>query len=131
MNDDAIPIIEVYRGVGLHDQQPPKRVDEVRRAIDAVYDQHDLDRLLEIAGDPIWPPEARLFAAAKLEATHQIAADERKVRPAIDLALVHAKVAGLNSNSWRHQRYYASLLDHGPGPGSKAPIAREQALIEE
>lgn len=128
-DDDAIPLIEVHRGVGLHDQQPPKRLDEVRRAIDAVYDQHDLDRLLEIAGDPSWPPEARLFAAAKLEATHQIAADERKVRPSIDLALVHAKVAGLNSKNWRHPTYYASVLDPGPAPG-RAWIARERTLAD-
>lgn len=126
---DAIPIIDIYRGVGLHDQQPPERLAEVRRAIDAVYDEHELDRLLEIAGDPVWPPEARLFAAAKLEATHQIAVDERKVRPAIDLAVVHATVAGLNSQSWRHPRYYASLLDPGPGPG-RTWIERERTLAD-
>jgi hypothetical protein len=129
MNDDAIPVVEIYRGIGLHDQQSPERLIEVRRTIDAVYDQHDLNQLLEIAGDPTWPPEARLFAAAKLEATHQIAADERKVRPLIDLELVQACVAGLGSKNWRHPTYYASVLDPGPAPG-KVWVKRERPLAD-
>jgi hypothetical protein len=131
MTDDAdlIPVTEYYRGVGLHDQQPPERLDIVRRAIDRVFDQHDLDRLLAIAGDPVWPPEARLFAEAKLEAVYQIAVDERKERPLIDLARANAAVAGLNSQKWRDPSHYASLLDPGPAPG-KAWVKREQTLGE-
>ena len=129
MNDDAIPVIEIYRGVGLHDQQSSERLGLVRQAIDAVYDQHDLNQLLEIAGDPTWPPEARLFAAAKLEATHQIAADERKVRPPIDLELVQACVAVLGSKNWRDPAYYASVLDPGPAPGA-AWVKRERPLVD-
>lgn len=127
--DDQIPVTEFYRGVGLHDLQGPDRLEIVRRAIDDVYDQPHLPRLLEIAGDPMWPPEARLFAAAKLEATHQIAADDRKVRPDIDLSLVQAVVAGLNSVKWRDPARYGSLLDPGPGPGEPGGVKREQPLI--
>jgi hypothetical protein len=118
-DSDTIPVTATYRGVGLHDQQSAKRLDVVRRAIDGVFDQRDIDRLFEIARDACWPPEARLLAAAKLEAMVQIAVDERAVRPPIDLTLVQAIVAGLDSAKWRHPRYFASLFDPGPAPGEK------------
>lgn len=114
---DQITVVSFHRGVGLHDRQSPERLDVVRRAIDNVFDQRDLDQLFEIAGNPSWPPEARLFAAAKLEATYQIAVDERRERPTIDLMRVQAAVAGLNSEKWRDPLHYASLLDPGPAPG--------------
>lgn len=128
MNDDEITIIETYRGVGLHDQQSAERLDIVRAAIDRVYDVHDLDRLQAIAADPVWPPEARLFAAAKIEATFQIAVDERKERPPIDLARVHASIPGLNSVRWRDPWKYGSLLDPGPGPDHPGAVKRAQPL---
>jgi hypothetical protein len=116
-DDDTIPIVAIHRGVGLHDQQSPERLDVVRRAIDDVFDGTDVGQLSRIADDPRWPPEARLFAAAKLEALLEIAADERTVRPAIDLVRVRASVAGLSSMKWRHPTHFASLLDPGPAPG--------------
>lgn len=124
---DTIPVVATYRGVGLHDLQSPDRLDLVRRAIDNVFDQRDIDRLFEIAGDAHWPPEARLLAAAKLEAVYQIAVDERTARPPIDLTLVQATVAGLDSVKWRHPQFFASLFDAGPPPGVKWP-EREQPL---
>jgi hypothetical protein len=111
--------VGAHRGIGLHDHQSPERLDVVRQAIDSVFDHNDVDRLLGIAADPTWPPEARLLAAAKLEALHQIAVDERKERPPLDLELVRAVVAGLNSQTWRHPHYFASLLDPGPSPGQQ------------
>jgi hypothetical protein len=114
---DQIPVVSFHRGVGLHDQQSPERLIVVRQAIDDVFEQQDLARLQEISEDPSWPPEARLFSAAKLEAMYQIAVAERKERPLIDLARVHAAVAGLNSEKWRDPLHYASLLDPGPAPG--------------
>ena len=44
MNDDAdeIPIIETYRGVGLHEHQNADRLDVVRRAIDNVFEEDAL-----------------------------------------------------------------------------------------
>jgi hypothetical protein len=128
-DDDEIPVVDFYRGVGLHDQQIPDRLDVVRRAIDSVFDQHDFRRLLQIAGDHTWPPEARLFSAAKLEAMHQIAVDERKERPPIDLARVAAAVAGLNSQKWRDPDAFSSLLDPGPTP-DKPRVKRAQPLAE-
>ncbi|MBR1154182.1 hypothetical protein [Bradyrhizobium sp. JYMT SZCCT0428] len=126
---DQIPIIGHYRGVALHDQQSPERLEAVRHAIDRVYDQHDLDRLLQIAGDPIWPPEARLFAAAKLEAIFEIAVEGRKERPSIDLMRVQASVVGLNSVNWRNPWAFGSLLDPGPEPGKPGAAKRETPLV--
>jgi hypothetical protein len=116
-NYDAIPVVEVYRGVGLHDQQSPERLDAVRQAIDLVFAEHDFVRLLELADDASRPPEARLLAAAKLQAAHELAVQDREKRPMIDLARVQASVAGLDSLKWRHPQFYASLLDTGPAPG--------------
>jgi hypothetical protein len=122
---DTIPVAATHRGVRLQDLQSAERLDVARRAIDDVFEQVDIGELSGIAGDPRWPPEARLFAAAKLEAMMEIAADERALRPVIDLARVQACVAGLNSVKWRHPRYYASLLDPGPGPGEVWPERQE------
>ncbi|WLA62377.1 hypothetical protein [Bradyrhizobium diazoefficiens] len=126
-DSDMIPTIATHRGVRLHDLQSPERLDVVRRAIDDVFEQVDIGQLSDIASDPRWPPEARLFAAAKLEAMLEIAADERAVRPVIDLARVQACVAGLDSVKWRHPRYYTSLFDAGPAPGEVWP-EREEPL---
>ncbi|MGY4170959.1 hypothetical protein [Bradyrhizobium sp. USDA 4529] len=132
MNDDndAIPVIETYRGVGLHDQQSPERLVVVRRAIDTVFDVQDYDRLLEIARDVTWPPESRMLAGAKLESAYQMAVDERRERPPIDLVKVGACTTGLNSQRWRDPWHYGSLLDPGPAPGHPGPVKRECDLTE-
>jgi hypothetical protein len=126
-DDDAIPVVEHYRGVGLHDEQSPKRLEVVRRAIDKVFEQQEIAELMQIAGDPTWPPEARLLAGAKLKAMHQVAVDERRERPPINLTRVNAMTPGLDLQKWRHPRYYASLLDPGPAPG-KSWVKRERPL---
>jgi hypothetical protein len=127
-DDDAIPVVGFHRGVGLHDQQSAERLDEVRRAIDRVFDQHDHIELLGIARSPAWPPEARLFAAAKLQAVYELAAQDREKRPFIDLARVEASVAGLNSQNWRDPWYYASMLDQRlPGV---VWVKREEPLLD-
>jgi hypothetical protein len=118
---DAIPIIEIYRGVGLQDQQTPERLAIVRQAIDLVFAEHDFGQLFEIADDAGRPPEARLLAAAKLQAAHELAVQDREKRPLIDLVRVQASTAGLNSLRWRHPAYFGSLLDPGPGPGEVWP----------
>lgn len=126
---DQIPIVAYHRGIGIHDMQSAERIEVVKRAIDRVYDEHDLDRLLAIAGDVTWPPESRLFAAAKIEAAHQIATDERKVRPLVDISRVHASVPGLDSQHWRDPWAFGSLLDPGPGPGQPGAVKREVPLV--
>lgn len=126
--EDAIPIIETYRGVGLHDCQTEDRLRLVRGEIDKVLALDEVDQLVDLCGNVRWSPESRLLAAAKLQATHQLAAEDRKTRPAFDLSFVVACVAGLDSVYWRDPSNFASLLDHGPAPGEQGPVPRATPL---
>jgi hypothetical protein len=123
-----MPSIETYRGVRIHDFQPRKRIEEtVKPAIDDVYTMNDAQQLFDYARDNQNPPEARLFAAARCEATWQIAAETRTTRPPIDIALLRAHVAGLNCRRWIDLRHYTTALDPW---NFKAPL-RETPLREE
>ena len=70
------------------------------------------------------PPEARLFAAAKVEVLFELSVEERRIRPGISLERIRASVAGLGTRCWRDPDRYCSLLDHGG-------VEREQPLISE
>jgi hypothetical protein len=120
-----IPTIDVHRGVGIHDNQPPARIKLVRAAIDIVARMSDVTELAEFAADAMQPPESRLFAAGKIEAGYQISAEERRNRPAIDLDRVRATVAGLDEMDWRDPDRFASLLDCGDA------VLREHSLADE
>ena len=121
---NRIPIVEVYRGVGIHDQQPADRIERiVKPEIDAVYDMRDLEALYEFTGDVARCPEARLFSAAKIEALWQQATEERRQRPDIDLETVRARVAGLDSATWRSRWVYGTLRDTPSAPGCSRPGA--------
>lgn len=109
--DDRLPISEEYRGVGIHAGQPPARVAVVKAAIDAVYALSNPTRLLAYLETSANPPEARLFAAARLRAAHELAAESRIGRPKMDMTYVAACAAGLESRTWQHPRKYTSLLD--------------------
>lgn len=122
---DRIPIVETYRGVGIHDQQPRDRIDGVvKPAIDRVLGIGDVKRLADYAADTGNPPEARLLASARVEAMWELAAESRESRPEIDLAVVKASVAGLQSTRWRSSQYYGSLLDRSDQPGRRRQVSR-------
>ncbi|MER9590928.1 hypothetical protein NKI94_19245 [Mesorhizobium australicum] len=125
---DRIPTIGEHRGVGLHDCQSKERLALVRREIDSVLDLHDITLLVEVAADVGWSPEARLLAASKLKAMHQISAEDRKSRPMFDMAYVTACVCSLDSRSWRSPTHFCSLLDPGRGPHEAGPVARDVPL---
>jgi hypothetical protein len=110
--DDQIPVVEIYRGVGIEDQQPPERIKFVKRAIDHIHAMGDPDLLAAYADDADNPPEARLFAAAKVEVELEIATAERRLRPVTSLERLRASTAGLGSRRWRDPDRYCSLLDH-------------------
>ena len=142
--DPKIPIIEVYRGVGLHDHQDAARLSVVRAAIDHVHDLDDLDRLLAFLENSRNPPEARLFAGAKIEAAFALAAEERRERPDIDLAYVAALTAGLDSQHWRDSTRYGPIFDPdatprdepfdstcAPPPARRPPMRRSASLRAE
>ena len=123
-----IPTIGEHRGVGLHDHQDEARLNVVRREIDSVLELADATLLVEIAADVSWSPEARLTAAAKLKAMHQLAAEDRKTRPNFDLAYIEACTAGLDSVYWRSPWHYGSLLDPGRAPHEAGPVQRDAPL---
>jgi hypothetical protein len=118
-----IPIVGEHRGVGLHDNQSPGRIKIVKAAIDRVARMSDVLKLVDFAADPQEPPEARLFAASKIEVEYAMAADERRNRPTVDLDRVCASVSGLDSIEWRSPVVYGTDLENGG-------IEREQALDE-
>ena len=76
-----IPVVEIYRGVGIEDQQPPERIEFVKREIDRVHRMSGVDELADYAGDPLNPPEARMLAGARAEALWELAGEERRPRP--------------------------------------------------
>ena len=128
---DNIPIVETYRGVGIHDAQPAERINAiVKPAIDHAMALTDLDALADFAGDITRAPEARLLAAAKCDAIFRIAVEERRERPPIDLDKVRAAVAGLNSIQWRSPWAYCSILSPGPMPGGIGPEPRVPPLSD-
>jgi hypothetical protein len=108
-----IPTIASHRGIGVHNHQTPTRVKIVKAAIDRVARMSDILKLTHFAADPQQPPEARLFAANKVEVEYQLSAEERRNRPTIDLDRVRASVAGLDSVEWRSPVVYGTDLEHG------------------
>jgi hypothetical protein len=109
---DEISTIETYRGVGIHDNQPQSRIEGVvKPEIDRVHAMRDAPALFAFACAPLNCPEARLLAAARCEAAWELAAENREVRPNVDLVKLRAFVAGLDSAGWRDPYAYTTLLD--------------------
>ena len=114
--------IATHRGIGIHDCQSPPRIKVVMAAIDRVARMSDILELASFAADPKMPPEARLFAANKVQVEYQVAAEERRNRPIIDLDVVRCTVAGLDSVVWRNPWFFSSLLDPGDGVPREKPL---------
>jgi hypothetical protein len=119
-----IPTIAAHCGIGIHDHQTPARIKIVKAAIDRVARMSDILELAAFAADPWQPPEARMFAASKIECEYELAAEERRNRPIIDLERVRATVAGLDSVEWRSPVVYGTDLQSGG-------VEREEPLDEE
>jgi hypothetical protein len=120
-----IPTIAIHRGIGIHDHQSPARIKVVKAAIDRVARISDILELADFAADPQQPPEARMFAANKVEVEYEVAAEERRNRPIVDLDLVRATVAGLDSLEWRSPVVYGTDLEDGGVPREE-PLAGEE-----
>ena len=119
-----IPTIASHRGIGIHDHQSPARIKVVKRAIDRVALMSDILELADFAADRRQPPEARLFAASKIEVEYEVATEERRNRPIIDLDRVRATVAGLDSLEWRSPVLYGTDLEVGG-------VEREEPLVDD
>lgn len=110
--DQRLPIAGSHRGVDLFADQPAERIEGiVKPAIDAVLGIASAIGLAGYAGDARHPPEARLLAAARVEALWHLAAEGRAIRPLVDLDRLRASVAGLDSVMWVDPERHGSLLD--------------------
>jgi hypothetical protein len=124
--NQQIPTIGLYRNVPLHDFQSGERVETiVKPAIDDVFATAELGALVAYAGDTHNPPESRLLAAALAEASFDVAAEERRERPELDVERLRASIAGLRSARWINSRAFNSLLDTPPRPGERGPDERD------
>ena len=119
-----LPTDGAHRGVELFAGQPAERIEEiVRPAIDAVHGIASAQALVAYAGDPRHPPEARLLAAARVEALWQLAAEGRAIRPLVDLDRLRASVAGLDSVLWQDPERHGSDLDPAGAVERTEPLA--------
>src|SRR5262245_298300 len=109
---DDIPVVERYRGCGLHDAQTPERLRIVRAAVDRVYSLDQVERLVEHARNVANPPESRLLAVARCRALWELAQESREPRPLVNMMYVEALVAGCGSRTWRSPTHFCSELDH-------------------
>lgn len=126
-----MPVQEMYRGVGIHAFQEVARVAVVKRDIDAVYSLYTVEALLSFVEDYSYSPEGRLFAGAKILALHESAAGSRTKRPDIDLDLLKAHLAGLDSLKWADPWHYGTLLQpHGPRDSRPCRTESERAAFE-
>ena len=132
MTEDRIPAVEIYRGVRVHDAQSQERIDRaVKPAIDRVLAMASAGELVAVVGNRSWPPEARLAAAAVIEAMFEASIAQRLERPKVDHDYVIACVAGLDSGKWRNPAYYECLLDGCRGPDSPRAAERPAQFREQ
>jgi hypothetical protein len=93
-DDDAVPILMEYRGIGIHTGQSSERIEAVvKPEIDCVFELTDVEALFDHAVDVTRSPESRLFAAPKVEAAWKLAAESRRLRPDVNLGRLRACVA--------------------------------------
>jgi len=111
-DDRPLPAAEVYRGVKVFGLQRQDRIESVvKPEIDEVYLITDAQALVRYAADAGHSPEARLFAAARVEAIWQLAAEGRAIRPRVDLLYLRAAIGGLDSVKWVSIYRHGSMFD--------------------
>ena len=129
-----IPIVETYRGVGIHDFQDAEHIATVvKPAVDHVFALSDARALFEYAGHYLNPPEARLFAGAKVRAMRELRANAHEQRGHLgDLEDLDATLAGLDSLTWIDTWHIGCLLEVDPPGAPQRPprSAHQQARIE-
>jgi hypothetical protein len=120
-DNDLIPTAGHHRGVPVHAGQSVRRLTVVRGDIDAVFALTTVDELMAFAGDVMRAPESRLLAGALLEARHTAATTNRDATP-VDIDLVRAVTAGLDSVGWRNPFAFGTLLDPRPAIERPEPL---------
>jgi hypothetical protein len=130
MASDRIPVVETYRGVGIHVFQPPERIALVKREIDHVYTINDIEELWKYADSNRNSPESRLFAIELVNAMWAAAEEKQTKRPDVDIVKVRACVIGLDTLRLMSSEYYTSSW-HPWGPDGPWPVKRETPLTDE
>jgi hypothetical protein len=121
-----MPIVATHRGVGIHAFQTTERIASVvRPAIDHVFTLDDPRELMSYVRSMSNPPEARLFAKAKLLVLFDLAVERREARPKIDRELVEVITAGLESLYWADPASFCALLDAHNSPDAHNPPGEE------
>jgi hypothetical protein len=129
-HDDEIASCGAYRSVPLFAGQSEARLEVVRRDIDDAHLLSDPRAFLAFLDDVSRAPEARLYCQARLLAEHELAVEDRRQRPTIDIDLVKA-YGYLASRRWQNRQHHCSLLDGSPPPGGPYPVPRETPLPDE
>jgi len=106
-----MPIVETYRGVGIHAFQSQERIDSVvKPEIDQVFTIDEPENLWQYVLSAMNAPEARIWAGAKLTAMIEQRAHKRLPLLSFTVAHVRAAIAGLSSH-WADPSAYCSLFD--------------------
>jgi hypothetical protein len=123
-----MPSIEVYKGVRIHDFQTAERIAVVvKPEVDTVMTMDSPHDLFDWSASVEHSPESRALATAKLEVLWQLAAEHRAIRPAdIDLEMVRAVSAGVDSLGWADPGFYCSMLDHPKDPDHTLAAPRDK-----
>ena len=93
LTPDRISTIASHRGIGIHDRSEPG-ADPGREGRNRPC-RSDVGRsgVGRLCRGPAQPPEARLFAANKVEVEYQVAAEERRNLPIIHLQMLCARAS--------------------------------------
>jgi hypothetical protein len=101
VDNDARSSGEIYRGARILPYSSPDRVATVKQEIDEVWALADAQPLFEVLGNNSSSPEARLFAAARLEALLETGARCHHCGRSVDGQLIRACIVGLyDAEAW-------------------------------
>jgi hypothetical protein len=123
-----MPIIETYRGVGIHDFQSRERIETVvKPEIDRVHAMSDSDELAAVLDSARWSPEAHILAGSKIIAISERAADKRLPRPDLDLRTI-AGVCNCLTSHWHYSPCYGLMFGWEPEEAVERPLEFQAAF---
>jgi hypothetical protein len=131
MSKVEFPTAEIYRDVKIFAFQSQNRIENVvRPAIDEVYSTHSALELKRYVENRKNPPEARLFAYARICAIYELSAEQRIARPPIDLTSLKFFVIGLDNLASANPEYFSSIWDYAGNQAERRewPLDKDKLL---
>ena len=133
MRSEPVPLVGYHRDVGIHADQPAERIEHiVKPEIDLVLDRlHDLEELFRFARSIAHCPEARLLAAAKVEAAWTLRSEDRRGLPATSFDrddLAAAAGPWLSHKDGRSLTHYCGTWEALLAGPDDQPVPREAPL---